>query len=286
VRTIAEVLTLATQFLADHHIERSRRCAEDLLSFVLKMKRLDLYMQFDRPLVEMEMAEMRSFLKRSVAGEPTAYILGEIDFMGCCIQVTPDVLIPRQETEILVDMALKKIKETLERTGRSDGVCWDLCTGSGCIGLGVKLGYPKLTVVLSDICPKALRMAELNSINNHLQVECRLGDLLQPFLNEKADFVFCNPPYVSINEFDSLEKSVRNFEPSLALLGGCNGTDFYERLSVELPNHLNQGAQVFFEIGHAQAAAIQEIFSKPPWREGRIFKDWSGHDRFFFLEIE
>lgn len=243
---------------------------------------MDLYMQFDRPLIESEMAQMREFLKRRLTGEPIAYILGEVQFLGCRIQVTHDVLIPRHETEILVDLAIKNIKEKKP----ANRVCWDLCTGSGCIGLAMKRACPELLVVLSDICPKASALAGINAVHNQLPVECRVGDLLQPFLNEKADLVICNPPYVSKKEFDGLDQSVRDFEPSLALFAGCNGTDFYERLSDELLHFLNPGAQVFFEIGHAQGAAVQEIFRKPPWRGGQIRKDWAGHDRFFFLEIE
>ncbi len=239
-------------------------------------------MQHDRPLIEPEMAQMREFLKRSVAGEPIAYILGEVEFMGCRIKVTPNVLIPRQETEILVDLALKKIMDKIP----PNGVFWDLCAGSGCIGLGIKKACPELCVVLSDISPQAIALAEINAAHNHLSVQCRVGDLLQPFLNEKADFVICNPPYVSKKEFSELDRSVRDYEPSLALLAGCDGTDFYDRLSDELPRFLNPGARVFLEIGYAQGAVVQEIFAKSPWLNCQIKKDWAGHDRFFFLEIE
>jgi release factor glutamine methyltransferase len=243
---------------------------------------MEIYMQFDRPLIELEVVKMRSFLKRCIAGEPVAYILGEVEFLGCRIEVTSDALIPRPETEIMVDLVLKTIKKQ-----PMDGkVLWDLCTGSGCIGLAIKRACPDMMVVLSDICPKALALAQKNSAKNQLTVEWRQGDLLQPFKQEKADFVVCNPPYVSKDEFSLLDQSVRDFEPSLALLAGDRGTDFYERLALELPACLNRGAQLFFEIGHLQGTVVQEIFSRPPWRHLQILKDWSGHDRFFFLEIE
>jgi release factor glutamine methyltransferase len=280
--SIGEVLSKASAFFADHRIERPRRSAEDLLSSILKMKRLDLYLQFDRPLIEFEMAQMRSMMKRCISGEPISYIMGEVEFMGCSIRVTPDVLIPRHETEILVDLAIKKIKER----DPANRVLWDICTGSGCIGLGIKRACPALSVVLSDICPRAIAMASMNRDNNHLVADVRAGDLLQPFLDEQADFVICNPPYVSTKEFDLLEKSVREFEPSQALLAGEKGTDFYERFSHELPRFLRPGAQIFFEIGHTQGAIVLEIFGRPPWRSLQIHKDWAGHDRFFFLEIE
>ncbi|MBF8264114.1 MAG: Release factor glutamine methyltransferase [Parachlamydiales bacterium] len=282
MKTIAEILPLATSYLAERKIDRARRSAEELLAFVLGVKRLDLYLQYDRPLIETEMEKMRACLVRRIKGEPIEYIMGEIDFYGCRIEVGRDVLIPRQETEIFVDLAVKGIRQQpLE--GR---VLWDLCSGSGCIGLGIKRACPELRVVLSDLSPRAMAVAEKNKIKNHLDVECRVGDLLQPFLNEKADFVICNPPYVSTKEYEEIDSSVRDFEPSMALLAGKRGADFYEKLSRELPSFLNPQARVFLEIGHAQGLLVQEIFNGPPWRHLRLEKDWAGHDRFFFLEIE
>lgn len=279
MKTIAEIITLSTEFLTQHHIEHARRFSEELLAFILKMKRLDLYLQYDRPLIDPEILAMREYLKRCAAGEPVPYILGKVDFYGCQIAVSPDVLIPRPETEILVDLVKKRI-------GLDKKILWDLCTGSGCVGLGLKRSCPNLTVVLSDISEKALAMARRNKELNQLDVECRLGDLLIPFTNEKADIVICNPPYISNFDYQKLDRSVRDFEPSIALLAGEKGVDFYERLSRELPSHLNPKARVFLEIGYDQGPAVQEIFNRAPWGHFELLKDWSGHDRFFFLEIE
>ena len=165
-------------------------------------------------------------------------------------------------------------------------VLWDICTGSGCIGLGLKRACPTLSVVMSDFCPKALAVARQNAERNQLAVELRLGDLLEPFRGQKADYIICNPPYVSRQEFESLSPSVRDHEPHRALLAGEKGTEFYERLARELPAFLNPGAHIFFEIGCSQGEAIQEIFSTTPWRAFSLMKDWAGHNRFFFLEIE
>jgi release factor glutamine methyltransferase len=282
LKTIADVLVLSTRFLEDHHVERPRRTAEELLSHVLGLKRMELYMQFDRPLIEEEMTRMRLFLKRSVTKEPVAYILGSVEFYGCLIDVTPDVLIPRPETEILVDLAVKKILISQPK-GK---FLWDLCTGSGCIGLSIKRACPDLTVVLSDISPKAVDVAEQNIRKNHLHLECRTGDLLSCFANEKADFVICNPPYVSKEEYAALDACVRDFEPRTALMGGDSGLEFYERLAIELPAFLNPGAQLFLEIGYCQGSAVQKVFNCSPWCHFQLLKDWAGHDRFFFLEIE
>jgi release factor glutamine methyltransferase len=282
LKSIAEVLPKAIAFLSEHRIERARRSAEDLLAAVLGLKRMDLYLQYDRLLVESELEKMRAYLKRRSAGEPVEYIIQEVAFYGCQIEVTPYVLIPRPETEILVDLAVKEMKER----GVSEKNLWDLCTGSGCIGLAVKKALPAINLTLSDVCPNALDVAKRNSAKNHLFVEFKLGDLLEPFVGQKADFVICNPPYISVPEWEGIDRSVRDHEPEKALLAGEKGTEFYTRLSRELPRFLNPHAAIFFEIGCNQGRSIQEIFDQPPYLRCRLLKDWAGHDRFFFLEIE
>ena len=282
LKSIGEVLTLSQTFLAERKVEKPRRSAEDLLAAALKMKRLDLYLQYDRLLIEKELETMRAFLQRRSTGEPIEQIIKEVEFYGCRIEISPDVLIPRPETEILVDLAVKKIKQQ-PIEGK---VLWDLCTGSGCIGIAIKRACPELTVVLSDICPKALAIARKNADKNQLTVELKSGDLLSPFNGLKADFVICNPPYVSSGDYNTLSPSVRDYEPKIALVGGAKGTEYYKRLEKELPRFLNPKAQVFFEIGAGSGPAIQEIFFRSFWRSFSRMKDWSGHDRFFFLEIE
>ncbi len=282
MKTIAEILALSTTFLAEKGVFRPRRSAEEILSLILGVKRMDLYLQHDRPLIEGELEAIRPLLKRRAAGEPLEQILGEIEFYHCRLAVTPNVLIPRQETEILVDLVVKKLNER-PLAGKT---LWDICTGSGCIGLGLKKALPQLSVSLSDLCPKALAVAKKNAEANGLDVDLRQGDLLEPFFGEAADFIICNPPYVSKNEYEALDPGVRDFEPKGALLGGERGDEFYERLAREIPPFLRPGAQIFFEIGEAQGKAVQEIFHSLPWRQSRLLKDWAGKDRFFFLEIE
>ncbi len=158
------------------------------------------------------------------------------------------------------------------------GTLWDVCTGSGYIGISLKKKHPELTVALSDISPDALALAAENATLNHVDVEILQGDLLAPFKGRKADYFICNPPYISQSEYDNLDSSVRDHEPKLALLGGDRGTEFYERLARELPNYLNPGAKVFFEIGANQADAVKKLFP-----QGEVHRDWAGHPRFFTL---
>ncbi len=282
MKSLGEVLTMSAQFLERRNCSRFRRVAEELLSFVLKLKRLDLYMQFDRPLAEDELQKMRSLLKRAAQGEPVEYMTGEVLFYGCTIGVTPDVLIPRPETEILVDLACKELKSDFF-AGKT---AWDLCTGSGCIGIAVKKACPSLAVTLSDISEKALEVASCNAMRNDVELKVICGDLLSAFKGQKSDIIFCNPPYVKSKEYLTLDPSVKNFEPEGALVGGEDGLDFYKRLKEQLPVFLNPHAKVYFEIGSDQGKVLQELFSEPRWKILRLEKDWAGHDRFFFLEFE
>lgn len=271
MKTIGEIIQLSADYLAERKIEKPKRLAEELLSHVLKMKKMDLYLQYDRPVLESELSTLRELLKRCAKGEPFEYVVGEVEFFGCKIQVNPNVLIPRPETELLVELISKRVK---------NGVLWEICTGSGYIAVALKKLLPELTVVASDICPKALAVAKENAKLNQVQIEFLEGDLLAPFKGRKADFIVCNPPYISDEEFTSLDPSVRGFEPKLALIGGKRGTEFYERLQREIPPFLNAGAKLFFEIGAGQGEAIKQIFDG----KGEVNKDYAGHPRFFFLE--
>ncbi len=282
MKPLGEILTIPANFLKEKKCPRFRRDAEELIAHVLKLKRLDLYLQFDRPVQEAELEALRVLLKRAAKAEPVEYIIGEIVFYQCQLSVGPGVLIPRPETEILVDQACRMLcaKDFHQKTA------WDLCTGSGCIGIAVKKTYPDLIVSLSDISVKALEIAAMNGHRNNVQVELLQGDLMAPFDGRKADIVFCNPPYIPSKDFLTLDSSVKDFEPREALIGGEDGLSFYRRLENELPSYLHPKAKIFFEIGAGQGESILNIFSGRGWKNRRLEKDWSGHDRFFFLEFE
>jgi release factor glutamine methyltransferase len=280
MKTLGSVLQLSMQYLQDHKCAQPRRPVEELLGALLGLKRIELYMHFDRPLEEKELTAYRPWLARLAKGEPVEYILGEVEFYHCKIQLTPDVLIPRQETEILVDKICTRLSDTPHKQ------MWDVCCGSGCLGISLKKALPQLDVFLSDISSQALAVAKKNAEENGVEIQLLQGDLLEPFKGMKADFLICNPPYVSEGEYAVLDPSVRDFEPRTALVGGQTGLEFYERLARELPSYLNPGAKLFFELGTGQGEAIKGLFSAPCWKGAEIEKDWAGHDRFFFLEFE
>lgn len=282
MKTVLEVLNLSTDHLTKKGIQQARRQAEELIADALSLNRLELYTQFDKPLTDDELKRCREYLGRRALKEPLQYIRGFVEFYGCKIKVNQDVLIPRQETEIFVD----KIAAEVKKQGSVGKVFFDVCAGSGCVGIALKKKFPDLTVVLSDISIKALGLARENALQNGVEVETVLGDLLQPLRGRKCDYFFCNPPYIAEKEYENLEPEVKLFEPKLALISGFTGLEFYEKLSQELPGFLKNLAHLFLEIGHAQGTAVSNLFSSAPWKNCRIEKDWSSHDRFFFLEIE
>jgi release factor glutamine methyltransferase len=282
MKTVLEILNLSTEYLQHRSVINPRRQAEDLVSDALKIKRLQLYTDFERPLTEPELTLCRARLVRRGKGEPLQYIRGEVEFLDCTIKVTPAVLIPRQETEILVDKIIGCLSgQELERK-----ILWDVCCGSGCIGIALKKKFPALQVVLADLSTDALQVARDNARENDVHVSFVQGDLLNPFAGRKAHYFVCNPPYVSEEEFSQLDTEVSHYEPRTALVSGKTGLEFYQRLAKELPIVLEPRSAAWFEIGKGQGEAVQQLFSGTPWVLSRVEKDWAGQDRFFFLEIE
>ena len=281
MKTLLEILKLSTEYLTQKGISHPRRQAEELLMDSLSLSRLQLYLEYDRPLNPEELTLCRNRLQRRGKGEPLAYIHGIVDFLDCKIHVTPDVLIPRQETEILADLICK----TLENEELSQKTLWDVCCGSGCLGISIKKRLPQLQVILSDISMEALKVARKNAEFNQVDVTCIQGDLLSPFAGKKTDYLVSNPPYISLDDYNNLDHEVKNFEPKLALIAE-DGYQFYRRFAEQLSTYLNTKSKVWLEVGTGQGEALHAIFDQPIWKKKEIKADWAGHDRFFFLEIE
>ncbi|MBJ7448953.1 MAG: peptide chain release factor N(5)-glutamine methyltransferase [Parachlamydiales bacterium] len=282
MKTVSDILKLCQDYLTTKGVPNPRRQSEDLISLALGIKRLEVYTQFDRPLVEKELDVLRTYLKRRGQREPLAYIHGQVEFYETLIDVNPHVLIPRPETEQLVGIVVK----ALESESLSDKKFVDICTGSGCIAISLKNKFNNLSVSASDLSLHALDQAKKNSINNNVDINFFQGDLTKPLINEKFDYVVVNPPYVKKSDIEGLDPEVRLFEPHQALIGGESGLELYQRLADELPLILNAKGRVWMEIGCDQAQDVLQFFSSTIWTIKTIFQDWSGRDRFFFLEKE
>lgn len=282
MKTLLEIVNLSSEYLEKQGVKNSRRDALELISFGLEVRPLDLYVQFDRPMTEKELDECRQLLKRKAKGEPIQYIRGEVEFFDCAIKVTPDVLIPRHETEILVD----RIATILAQDDLQGKTLLDLCCGSGCIGIALKKRFPELNVILSDLSGPALAVARDNAKHNGVEVTFLQGDFFDAIKGERGHYLVCNPPYVSESEFVGLEVEVRQFEPTMALVAEDNGLAFYKRLERDFLSFLLPKGKMWLEMGSQQGPAVTQIFQGVSAKKMEVQQDWAGHDRFFFLELE
>lgn len=279
MKSLLEVFHKSHDFLREKEVEAPKRSAERLICHALGYTRSELYLKHDLPLQESELDLIRKLIKRRATKEPVEYIIGSVDFYHLKLLVNPSVLIPRQETEILVDL----IVQELHKKDLQGMTLWDIGAGSGAIGLALKKRFPELKVILSDFSKDALASAEENAKINDLEVELRYGDCFSPFEKEKAHFIVSNPPYISSKEYQNLSAEVTEYEPKSALVGGEDGLFYYKKLSTELPNYLQPAGKVFLEIGAKQGDDVRKIFS---YAKGKVIPDWAGLDRFFFLELQ
>lgn len=279
--TIQKLLNWVAEYLGRKGIDSPRLSAELLLSHVLAKKRIELYTQFDRCVAEDQLARLRELVKRAGQHEPVAYLVGKTEFYSLELNVTPDCMIPRPETELLVERAIE-----LLRTSSGTQLVCDLCTGSGCIATAIAKDCPDARIIASDISDDALKVAAQN-VQKHLldeRVELLCGDLFEPVTarlhGDKFDLIVCNPPYVSAAEYEALAKNVRDFEPRLALFAGPDGLDIFRRVIQEAGAFLKPGGALMLEIGFSQGRAIKELLEQTgTFAEIRFDKDLQNHDR-------
>ena len=216
--------------------------------------------------------ELDAWLSRRVQGEPLQYILGHTGFMGYDFLCDRRALIPRFDTETLVDGALCDMR------GQAAPRVLDMCCGTGCIGLSVALKRPDARVTLCDISPEALSLARENAVRLGADVSLREGDLFEAVKGERFDYILCNPPYLTEEDMASLSREVR-FEPSLALSGGGDGLDFYRRIAKSAPAYLNKGGRVCLEVGLGQAGDVAALLKGAGFGEADTLRDMSGVER-------
>ena len=279
--TITKLLNWVTQFLGDKGIDSPRLSAELLLSHVLGLKRIELYTQYDTVVGRQELHKLRELVRRAGQNEPIAYLVGKTEFYSMELNVTPECMIPRPETELLVQRAIEFLRT---RTG-SQLVC-DLCTGSGCIAVAIAKNFPNAQIIATDICDAALAVAATNVEKYNLQDKIKLlsGDLFDPIIPQldvgKFDLIVCNPPYVSSGEYEKLEQNVRDYEPRLALFAGDDGLDIYRRIIDKVDSFLKSDAALIMEIGYAQGQVIKELLERAGiFAEVKIEKDFHDNDR-------
>ncbi|WP_270837895.1 peptide chain release factor N(5)-glutamine methyltransferase [Mitsuokella multacida] len=277
--TIGRILKWTEQYFKDKGIESPRLDAEVLLAHVLEKQRIYLYVHFDEPLQPGELAAYREMIKKRVLRVPVAQILGEKEFMGLTFKVTADTLVPRPDTEILVQAAVDRLRAM---AGEEPLRFADIGTGSGAICLSV-LHYLSDTVADTvDISPAARAVAEENAASLGLadRVTFHTGDLLQPLSGISFAAILSNPPYIPEADIATLAPEVRLNEPHTALSGGQDGLDFYRRLAKEAPAMLVPGGFTAFEVGIHQAGDVADLLKANPLIDRtEILPDYAGIDR-------
>ena len=253
---LLDILENTSRFFASKGLENARLQAELLLAAVLGVKRLDLYLQFERPLHSSEVDRYREYVRQRLQRVPVQYITGVAAFRHLELTVTPAVLIPRPETEALVDVAL----ELLPAGGR----VLDLCCGSGAVALSLAQ-EATVEVVATDVSADALEVAKANGQRCGLaeRVEWHCGDLFTPLRDtEPFDLVAANPPYVRSGDLAQLAPEVRDYEPHLALDGGEDGLAYYRRIAQEAADFIRPGGHLLLEVGEGQSAAVEGLLAR------------------------
>ena len=255
--TTVKILTWTKEYLTGKGIENARLEAEWLLCAATGLDRMGLYINFERPLNEAELAAYRAMVTRRGRREPLQHILGTQEFSGLEFEVNPDVLIPRYDTEILVMEAVARMPAARR--------ILDIGTGSGCVAIALARQLPAAAVTAIDISEAALAVARRNAEKNGVTVEFLLGSLCAPVAGRCFDLIVSNPPYIPTADIDALEPEVRDGDPRGALDGGPDGLDIYRRLIPEAALHLAPCGWLLVETGIGQAADVARLFRECGW---------------------
>ncbi len=261
---IIDIISLSANYLKEHGVAHPRLNAELLLSEVLGKSRIELYLEYDKPLVETELSSLRNLLKARATHKPIQYVLGKTEFFSLPFLLTEGVFIPRPETEILVREVVNYV-EALPAADES--VIFDVGTGCGCIAVSLAHSLANCKVYASDISPQALSLAWRNAQKNGVTKKVILlqGDMFEPFIahqSPKADLIVSNPPYIADEDWNSLPDEVRCFEPRESLLAGRGGFDFLRSIITSAESFLKPEGAIFLEIGEGQRNAVVRFFTE------------------------
>lgn len=281
VWTIQKLLEWIAGYFGEKSVDAPRLSGEMLLSHVLGISRIELYMHFDKPVDKVKLSELRGLVKRAGEHEPVAYLIGHTEFYSLPIKVNPACLIPRPETEFLVERAIDFLRK---RQGPQHVL--DLCSGSGCIAVAIAKNVKDCSVIATDISGDALKVAAENVKAGKLDEKIQLleGDLFAPVIDQldggKFDLIVSNPPYVSDIEYEKLAANVKDYEPKDALYAGLDGLDVYKRIADGIGEHLKDEGALLLEIGYAQGDAVRDMLQQTTlFAEIKIEKDFSNNDR-------
>ena len=268
--TYREAVEFGTKCLTDAGVPDAALDAWYLLQMVCKIERSYYYVHGEEDITQDAQKEYEIAVQKRAEHIPLQYIIGEQEFMGLRFKVNSNVLIPRQDTETLVEQVLKIVKPGMK--------VLDLCTGSGCVLISVLKNAPELTGMGSDISKTALLVAKENAKLHEVDAEWVRSDLFDN-ITETFDVIMANPPYIPTGEILSLMPEVRDFEPENALDGGEDGLDFYRKITGQVKDYLNPGGYVYMEIGYDQGETVSELMRNAGFTEVEVIKDLARNDR-------
>lgn len=273
MKKLLEILQSGAAYLEKRQIEEARLNMEHLLAHVLGCRRLDIYLRFEQTVPEADLVQLRELLRRRGEGEPLQHLLGTVEFCGHELISDHRALIPRPETETLVELILRKFALPPARV-------LDMATGSGCIGLSLAKAWPQSEVVLADISEDALDLARMNASRLKLNAKLVRSDLFEK-VTGAFDVIVANLPYIPTAEIQTLSIEVKR-DPHLALDGGPDGLRIVERFLQAAPEHLNAGALIALEVGHDQGAPVAERCMQLGYQHAVTAPDLTGIHRFVF----
>jgi release factor glutamine methyltransferase len=286
--TIRRLLQWTPDFFQKKGLDQPRLSAELLLSHVLKVPRISLYTDYEKVLNESQLSTYRELVRRAATDEPIAYLTGRAHFFNLEFEITRDVLIPRPDSETLVESILQTVRH---RSGLESPRVLDLCTGSGCVAAAIAQNLKSATVVAIDISPAAVAVAKRNIESLKLidRVIVEQGDLFEPISKlvdpRPFDLIVANPPYIATAQMATLDASVRDYEPAVALDGGEDGLTIHRRILQGAPTHLMPKGLVFLEIAFDQGPPAKEMATGyDAFEEIRLMKDYGGRDRVLTMQ--
>ncbi|HWY50866.1 MAG TPA: peptide chain release factor N(5)-glutamine methyltransferase [Chthoniobacterales bacterium] len=272
--TLLEVLQSTTAYFTKHKIENPRLNAEHLLAHILGLSRMDLYLEFERSLSDAELKPLRELVKRRGQGEPVQHLLGTVEFCGHTFLIDNRAMVPRPETEELVELLLPAISDH-----KSAIRIVDVGTGSGVIALSLAANFPEAEVYASDISEDALALARENAVRlGFEQIHFQKSDLLES-LSERFDLIVANLPYISMKDRHLLAREVLH-DPEVALFGGSSGDELMRKLIGEAPHHLDFGGLLALEIGLGQAEGLSDFLRQKNYHDIELKRDYSDTPRF------
>jgi len=283
--TILEAIQRSAGFLDKKGVGAPRLQVELLLAHVLKMPRMNLYLNFERALSTPEADTLREWVRRRGQREPLQYIIGSTSFCGLELAVSRHVLVPRPETEMLAERAWNFLGQ-LPAGGQARAL--DLGTGSGCLAIALAVHTPQARLDATDLSGDALNTARQNAARHKVaeRIDFHQGDGFAAVGREsRFDLIVSNPPYIATAEIQTLEPEVRDYEPRMALDGGADGLDFYRRIAAEAGSFLKPGGRVMLELNDNGAPSVGKIFAQEGWKVEAIEPDYNRFQRIFIAHM-